>query len=465
MLKKITFFFTVSLLILAPFLVKSQDLGDPQCDSLLLVSSWQSDNVKIYDGCDASYIRDLDSDGLLDGPQAIFIDKNDDVVVVSEQNHRFVRFDRQSLSQGQVVSGDDPSTDEIEPRLLNNPLAVVIDSHQQLLVGGYSNNNIVRVNPDNYAVEQTILDASTQHIRGLDIGMAIGPDGQLYVPGFDSDNIIKVNLNTLAVTEVVAQGDGGLDAPRAILFHNDFMYVTAWRTGAILRYDMNGNFVDRLATIRSPTGMISDGNGFALVASDRPQINKVVRVNLNNGDQNDVIAAGAAGNLNGATYVFRLPKKQHNEVKMARHHWMIGVGEITDKRIVVDNFSTTRGGAFGNDFDTDAIDVSDWGRLNLEFVGCNQAVMSYESFVQDDGLMFGDGGYDVFRLASNAAVIKCLEQGFENVEGKSWMSGTLFGGPMRSGEGFLLDVLDDDRVIVTWYTYLPVTMNNVSLVK
>ncbi len=456
MLKKIPFFIIISPLILAPLLVKSQDLGDPNCDSLLLVSSWQSDNVKIYDGChNNDYIRDLDSDGLLDGPQAIFIDQNDDVVIVSEQNHRFVRFDRQTLSQGTVVSGDDPGTDQIEPRLLNNPLAVVTDSAGHLLVGGYSNNNIVKVSADNYQIVQTVLTASTQHLRGLDIGMAIGPDGQLYVPGFDSDNIIKVNLDTLAVSEVVANGVGGLNAPRAILFHQNFMYVTAWRTGAVLRYDLNGIFVDRFATIRSPTGIISDGNGFALVASDRPQVNKVVRLNLSNGNQEDVIAPGATGNLNGATYVFRLPKKAPQSVKMARHHWMVGVGEIADNTVVVDNFSTTRGGAFGNDFDTDAIDVSDWGRLNLEFVGCNQAMMSYESFIQDDGLVFGDGGYDVFRLASNAAVKSCLEQGFDQVEDKSWMSGTLFGGPNRSGEGFLLDVLDDQRVIVTWYTYLP----------
>ncbi|MBL4774139.1 MAG: hypothetical protein JKX98_11295 [Alcanivoracaceae bacterium] len=441
--------------IVVPLPAKSQDLGDSNCDSLLLVSSWFSDNVKIYDGCDGSFVRNLDSQSLLDGPQSIFVDKNDDVIVVSEQNHRLVKFDRFTLSQATVISGDDPTTPALEPRLVSNPLSVVFDSEQNILLGGFSQNEILKVNPDNWQSIQTILPASTQFVKGLDIGMTIGPDGQLYVPGFDSDNIIKINLESLVVTEVVASGVGGLNAPRSIIFHNNQMYVTGWRNSAILRYDSNGNFIDEFVSIIRPTGMSMDGSHHVLVASD--QVNNVIRVNLNDGSKETIISAGS-GNLNGATFVLRLNKQLSppvEAVKTANQHWVIGVGEIIDNNIEVDTLSTTRGGLFGSDFNANDIATVDWGSLSLEFTSCNQAIMSYQSFLQADELEFGAGGYDLFRLARNSAVDECMDEGFENITSKGWMSGTWFGGATRSGEGFLLDVLDDSSVIVTWYSYLP----------
>ncbi|MBL4659746.1 MAG: hypothetical protein JKY19_05275 [Alcanivoracaceae bacterium] len=447
----------IVMLIVIPFGVKSQELGNPNCDSLLLVSSWFSDNVKIYDGCDGTFIRDLDSQSVLDGPQAIFVDKNKDVIVVSEQNHKLVKFDRQTLSQATVVLGDDPTTSVVEPHLVENPLAVAFDSQQNIILGGFSENEIVKINPDNWQQIQTILPVSTQFIRGLDIGISIGPDGQLYVPGFDSNNIIKINLSTLAVTEVVSAGAGGLDAPRSIVFHNNQMYVTGWRNNAILRYDSNGNFMGNFVSVNRPTGMTKDGDNYVLVASDRTQANSVIRINLNNGSKETVVSVGA-GNLNGATFVLRLDKQADVPAEpdaAANQHWVIGVGEISGNNIEVKNLSTTRGGAFGADFNADEITTVDWGSLSLEFIGCNQAIMSYQSFVQVDDLEFGNGGYDLFRLVNNSAVQQCFDEGFENIMSKGWMSGTWFGGASRSGEGFLLDVLDDSSVVVTMYSYLP----------
>ena len=169
--------FVVSFIIILLSNAKSQDLGDPDCDSLLLVSSWFNDSVKIFGGCDGEYIRDLDSQSLLDGPQSIFEDKNGDVIVISEQNHKLVRFPRETLSNGVVVSGDDPNTTTVEPFLIANPLAAVIDENQDLILGGYSQNEIIKVDMDTWQRISTVLPISTQFIQGLDIGMAIGPDG------------------------------------------------------------------------------------------------------------------------------------------------------------------------------------------------------------------------------------------------------------------------------------------------
>ncbi len=447
--------FVVSFIIILLSNAKSQDLGDPDCDSLLLVSSWFNDSVKIFGGCDGEYIRDLDSQSLLDGPQSIFEDKNGDVIVISEQNHKLVRFPRETLSNGVVVSGDDPNTTTVEPFLIANPLAAVIDENQDLILGGYSQNEIIKVDMDTWQRISTVLPISTQFIQGLDIGMAIGPDGFLYVPGYDSDNIIKINLETLAVTEVVESGESGLNAPRAIAFYNNQMFVTGQFNNAIRRYDLSGSYIDNLTSIAQPTGMTMDGENHVLVPSQ--QLNNVYRVNLDTGVKETIVANGSGG-LNGTTFAYRLIKKSEQVSKTANHHWLIGVGEIVDNTINVETFSSTRGGFFGKNFNTDEISTIDWGSLTIEFTSCNTASMSYQSLEQDDGLEFGNGGYDLVRLAANKAVQCCLEEGFDNIVKKGWMSGTMFGGESRSGEGFLLDVLTDNQVIVTWYTYLPLNI-------
>ena len=74
-------------------LLKADNLGDPDCSSLLLVSSWTKDNVKIYDGCSGDFIRDLDSQNLIEGPLGILEAPDGDVLVVSETNSRLLKFD------------------------------------------------------------------------------------------------------------------------------------------------------------------------------------------------------------------------------------------------------------------------------------------------------------------------------------------------------------------------------------
>ena len=215
---------------------------------------------------------------------------------------------------------------------------------------------------------------------------------------------------------------------------------------------MSGNYIDNLTSISQPTGMTRDGDDHVLVPSQ--QLNNVYRVNLNTGVKETIITNGSSG-LNGTTFAYRLMKRSEPVTSEVNHQWLIGVGEIVDNKITVETFSSTRGGYFGEDFNIDEISAIDWGSLTIEFTGCNDASMSYQSNVQDDGYEFGNGGYNLVRLAENKAVQCCLDKGFESVKTKGWMSGTFFGGESRSGEGFLIDVLSDSLVIVTMYTYLP----------
>lgn len=434
----------ICLIITSPF-VGAQELGNPDCESLLLVSSWSRDNVKIYDGCDGEYIRDLAAPGILDGPQAIFQDQHGDVVVVSESNHRLVKFDQQELSTATTV---------VSPGLMNNPITVAKKDQDHIYLGSYSSNQIIELNTDNWQAVRTVLPANNGQIQGIDIGMALGPDGQLYVPGYDSDNILRVNPNTSATAQFVPPASNNLDRPRSILFHNDRMLVTAWGNAAIFSYGLNGQFQNTpVSGFAGAAGMIADGPNHMLVTSDR--LNTVRRYNLNDFTFETVVASNSGG-LAGATYVYRLQKvRTINEVTGMQQAWVTGVGQISDKQILVTEFASTLGGQFGAGFDPDAIETILWGELLLEFTGCHFADMSYNSILAVDGADFGTGGYPVSRLAMNPGGLNCEQTGFDQVSGTEWMAGTYYGGAARDGEGFTVDVLTDNRAIVTWFTYLP----------
>jgi hypothetical protein len=429
----------------------SQDLGNSNCDSLLLVSGWRSDNVHIHDGCDGSFIRNLAITGLMDGPQAIFEDKNQDIVVVSESNHKLIKFDRMTLTQATVVSGDDPNTTEIEVSLLQNPISALLDVNNDLLLSSYSSNQLIKVNTDSWLQVEQILPASNQYIQGADVGNAIGPDGQLYMPGYDSDNIIKVNLSNSTVTEVVSSGQGGLNAPRAIVFKDNFIFVSSELSNEILKYDLQGNFIESFLSISRPVGMILDGEDHVLVIASS---SRLYRINLNDASSELIIPVGT-GEVMGATFVYRIQKLGVETPTIAKQNWMIGIGEIDGNSIHVSALTTTRNGDFGIDFNPTEIVRQDWGSLTIDFTSCDTADMSYESFMQDDGYEFGNGGYDLQKLATNLAGAECSEVGIDSASSKLWMSGTWYGGASRSGEGFLIDVLSDNSAIVTWYTYLP----------
>jgi hypothetical protein len=431
--------------IITSLLADAQQPGNPDCDSLLLVSSWGRDNVKIYDGCDGSYLRDLAEEGVLDGPQAIFQDAAGDVIVVSESNHQLVKFDQATLSVATTV---------VPPGLMENPITVVKKDDQHIYLGSYSSNEIIELNTSTWQKTRTVLPAGTHKIRGIDIGMTLGPDGQLYVPGYDSDSILRVNPGSGATNQVVNGGNNGLDRPRSVLFNGNQMLVTAWGNQAIFQYTSNGQLQNTpVSQFPGVAGMIMDGPEHMLVTSDT--LNTVRRYRLSDYSF-EVVVPNRSGGLVGATYVYRLPKNNPvTEVTGMQQAWMIGVGLIEGNRITVDEFATTTGGRFGADFDPLEVERALWGQLELEFTGCHQASMSYASGLSHNGAAFGNGGYQLERLIMNQAGLDCEAVPFSEVTSKAFMGGTFYGGAQKDGEGFNIDFLNENQVIVTWFTYLP----------
>jgi hypothetical protein len=286
-------------LISLPNLSYAQDLGDDNCDSLLLVSSWTRNNVKIYDGCSGEYIKDLDSQGLIDGPLGILEAPDGDVLVISETNGRMLKFDRDTLSTGSILLGPGGGKDYIP-----NPISAVIDEQGMMYAASFTQNNVVKIDTQTWEITDTILPAGNALLDGIDVGIVI-ENGSLYLPGWKSDNIVKVNLTTKQATEVVIPKAGGLSRPRSILFNQNDMLVSSEKSNALLVFNKNnGTYKSKLATISSPSGMIKDDNGYYLVTAG----NSVYR-NAINGSSSELVIQPGAGSLAGATFVYRLAKK------------------------------------------------------------------------------------------------------------------------------------------------------------
>ncbi len=275
----------------------AQELGDDNCDSLYLVSSWFNNSVKIYDGCSGEFVRDLDLSGTISGPQKVLEAPDGDILVVSENNARIVKYDRESLSEAEVV------IDNSSGSFINTPVAAVYDEDDNLYVASYSQNKVVKIDTRNWQVIDTILQSNGSSVRGADSGIALN-GGYLYIPGYDSDNIVRVNIDSKEVETFIAQGSNGMDAPRSILFDGNRMLVTSERSNNILVFNANnGTFVETLYTSNLPAGMERDGEQHFLFTTRQ----SVVRAALD-GSGTERVVANQEGGLNGATNVLRIMK-------------------------------------------------------------------------------------------------------------------------------------------------------------
>jgi DNA-binding beta-propeller fold protein YncE len=174
---------------------RAQDIGDPNCDRLLLVSAYGANNVKIYNACDGSFIRNLDSTGILQGPQAIAIDPQGDLVVVSEENDRLVRYHRESLTYDRVLAGDRPETPGFEQAPVDAPTGLVITADGRMIVGSFSGDTVTEIDPADGSALAHLATVGRSGIRGPDAGMLLAGH-ELLVPGFGSNTVVRIDLTS-----------------------------------------------------------------------------------------------------------------------------------------------------------------------------------------------------------------------------------------------------------------------------
>lgn len=126
--------------------------------------------------------------------------------------------------------------------------------------------------------------------------------------------------------------------------------------------------------------------------------------------------------------------------------WMLGVGSVIDNRIVMTDVVIPTGGVFGPGFDPAAVQFDQWGSFVLEFESCNAAGINHNSSVGN----FGAASLSPIRLTALAG-LECpgpasIADEFAGISG-SWFD------PSHNGEGWVLEYLGDNRMLMYWFTY------------
>jgi streptogramin lyase len=413
------------------------------CSHRLLVSGYFS-NVHVYDACSGAFERTLDPQaGRLQGAQAIRLGPDGAVWVVSEGTAQVHRYDAGDL------------------HFLDTPIAVgagfgitgLAFRGAQAYAGGYDG-NAVRV----YSLAGQLQSTPVQGVaaaRGFDNGLTFGPDGLLYIPGYDTHNVLRHDPATGQNSVIVAAGAGGLRNSRGILFRPDgnTFLVSSEGSGQVLEYRRaDGGLVRQFASgLARPTGMLFHMDGSLLVVTNLG----VMRLDPDTGVRRDTLVAAGSGGLSGPTFGMLLPKSASlDRSQVGTQYWLTGPGRLAGRKLQVDALYSATGTAFGAAFHPLDVVAKRWGALEIEFTGCSSATLTWMS-TGNDTANFGNGGYALSRFLPGPGTRRCEQAGFAASPAADWMSGTWSGGAARSGEGFVLDYIDDATVVAAWFTHRP----------
>jgi hypothetical protein len=127
--------------------------------------------------------------------------------------------------------------------------------------------------------------------------------------------------------------------------------------------------------------------------------------------------------------------------------WLIGTGAATGDRIVIDEMLRPAGAVFGPDFDPSDVTREPWGSLEIVFEDCDRAAASWNG-----PPAFGSGSMDLVRLSAIDDVACEPGQVPEPDRIVSGRSGAWFD-PYHDGEGWMLEMLPDGRMVAYWFTY------------
>ena len=125
-------------------------------------------------------------------------------------------------------------------------------------------------------------------------------------------------------------------------------------------------------------------------------------------------------------------------------------GRIEGSNIIIEDMITTAGPSFGDDFDPDDLRINSWGDVTFHFDDCDSGVMYYRG---REG--FGQGTLDLARitdLADNPCGTSKATPAPKGAGIDGRMSGAWFD-PTHLGEGWLLEILPDNRALSVWFTY------------
>ena len=126
--------------------------------------------------------------------------------------------------------------------------------------------------------------------------------------------------------------------------------------------------------------------------------------------------------------------------------WYVAFGEVLGNRIVFPSLVRVSGGEFGPGFDPSKITEDVVGSASFIWTGCDQGDMSYQIGNQH-------GRMQIVRI-TRLMGLDCETPLVATIREEAFLSGSWFD-PTHAGEGYILEVLEDSRVVVYWFSYGP----------
>ena len=131
----------------------------------------------------------------------------------------------------------------------------------------------------------------------------------------------------------------------------------------------------------------------------------------------------------------------------AEQAWLIGTGSTSGDRIQIAEVVRPVGAVFGPGFDPADVIREPWGSLEIVFSDCDRAMATWNGPPE-----FGSGSMELVRLSS-IDDLSCEPGGLPEPDRiVSGRSGAWYD-PSHDGEGWMLEMLADGRMVVYWFTY------------
>jgi hypothetical protein len=127
--------------------------------------------------------------------------------------------------------------------------------------------------------------------------------------------------------------------------------------------------------------------------------------------------------------------------------WILGLANVAGNSLVADELDRPVGTSFGEAFDTNSIDFSDWGGMSMVFPDC-EALSTPGNVVYSGS---PDLGYEPL-ITGAERITHITGCGAETPHANAGLSGSWYD-PGRNGEGLVVQWLPDGSVLAIMFTY------------
>jgi len=141
--------------------------------------------------------------------------------------------------------------------------------------------------------------------------------------------------------------------------------------------------------------------------------------------------------------------------------WYTGIGSFLANRIIIPELNETSGGVFGSEFDMANIERKNFGSLEIVFNGGEEMpIVGYQYVSRSAAALYTDlNGKKLRTNFEQLSIVKGAINIAEHVDfiapeisPVGLVSGSWYD-PDRSGEGFVLEMLENGSAVVFWFTY------------